>query len=158
MTASLLATLYPDLFGASRAPRPVGAPPASSGSRSRIQSGQPGRAVPPRLSMRPTIEVDGETVQFLPIGDLARALGRSVSHVRLLEAKGVLPPPHRRRRVAGVVAGVAHPGWRMYRSDYIAELAEIALEEKITKRRAVMDMTTFSERAWAAHRALHATA
>jgi hypothetical protein len=97
--------------------------------------------------MRPTVLVDGEPVTFLPIGDVARALGRSVGHVRLLEARGTLPPAHRRRSVTG------HRGWRLYDAGYVAELARIATEERITKRRAVMDMTVFSQRAWSAHAA-----
>jgi hypothetical protein len=101
--------------------------------------------------MRPTLLVDGEPVTFLPIGDVALALGRSVSHIRQLEARGILPPAPRRRQVAG------HPGWRMYDQRFVTAVAEIAAEEKIPTRRAVMNMDRFSERAWAAHRALQAT-
>jgi hypothetical protein len=105
-----------------------------------------------RVPMRPTVLIDAEPVLFVPIADVAAALGRSVSHVRLLEAKGILPPAPRRRRVAG------HRGWRLYDQRFVHELARIAVEERITTRRAVMDMTTFSERAWSAHRALQGTA
>lgn len=97
--------------------------------------------------MRPVVLVDGEPVRFVPVGDLAAAIGRSVSHVRLLEKKGILPPPHRRRRVAG------HRGWRLYDAGYVAELSRVATEEKVAARTRVMDMTRFSERAWSAHAA-----
>jgi hypothetical protein len=101
--------------------------------------------------MRPTLLVGGEPITFVPIGDLAAAIRRSVSHIRQLEARGILPPAPRRRRVAG------HRGWRMYDQRFVAAVAEIAAEERIPQRRAVMDMGIFSERAWAAHRALQAT-
>jgi hypothetical protein len=102
--------------------------------------------------MRPTLLINDEPVTFVPIGDVALALGRSVSHIRQLEARGILPPATHRRHVAG------HRGWRLYRADYVVVLARIAAEEKITTRRAVMDMSVFSQRAWATHRALQATA
>lgn len=101
--------------------------------------------------MRPTTVIHGEVVQLLPIGDLARAIGRSVGHVRLLEHQGVLPPAHARRRVQG------HRGWRLYRADYVAAVAVIAAEERIVSRKSVNDMTSFKQRAWAAHHAIHAT-
>lgn len=101
--------------------------------------------------MRPTTVIHGEVVQLLPIGDLARAIGRSVGHVRLLEKQGVLPPAHARRRVRG------HCGWRLYDARYVAAVAVIAVEERIASRSAVYDMTRFQERVWAAHAALHAT-
>ncbi len=137
----VLARQAPHLFGSAREPqRAAATPPTSPSVEPRQVTGK--RRVP----LRPTVLVDGDRVTFLPIGDLAAAIGRSVSHVRLLEAKGILPPAHGRRRVAG------HRGWRMYRADYVAELARIAVEEKITTRRAVQKMARFSERAWSAHR------
>jgi hypothetical protein len=137
----------PHLFGSGREPQRAATAPSPPRSQSQRQV-----TAKRRVPMRPTVLVDGEPVTFLPIGDLAAAIGRSVSHIRLLEAQGILPPAHRRRRVAG------HLGWRMYRAEYVAELAQIAAEEKITARRAVMDMTRFSQRAWSAHRAAGATA
>lgn len=139
---NVLATTAPHLFGVGREPQR--APTTTSRPRS---SPPRAREAKRRVPMRPTVLVDGEPVTFVPIGDVALALGRSVGHVRLLEASGILPPAHRRRHVAG------HRGWRLYDAGYVAELARIAVEEKITKRRAVHDMTIFSERAWSAHAA-----
>lgn len=136
---------FPHLFGAQRAPQPAARPvplPTPSARQCR----------PKPFPMRPVIEVAGSLVALVPIGDLARAMNRSVGHVRCLEAKGVLPPPGRRRRVAG------HRGWRLYDERFVMAVASIAAEERISSRRAVMDMTSFSERVWAAHAALQATA
>jgi hypothetical protein len=102
--------------------------------------------------MRPTTSVGGEVVQLVPVGDLAAALGRSVSHVRWLEAHGVLPPAQIRRQVKG------HRGWRLYDRRFVEEVAKIALEERVLQRRRVNDLSRFSSRVWDAHRALLATA
>ena len=102
--------------------------------------------------MRPVIQVADKPVTLVPIGDLARAMNRSVGHVRALEAKGVLPPAGRRRRVAG------HRGWRLYDERFVMAVAVIAVEERVSSRRAVMDLTRFRERVWSAQAALQATA
>lgn len=101
--------------------------------------------------MRPVISVEGVPTLLLPIGDLAIAVGRSVGRVRQLEKDGILPPARHRRRVAG------HRGWRLYPAAYVLEVARIAKEERIVARRAIHDMSRFSERVWAAHEAIHAT-
>lgn len=101
--------------------------------------------------MRPVVNVAGAPTLLLPIGDLARAMGRSVGRVRQLEKDGILPPAPRRRRVVG------HRGWRLYPAAYVLEVARIAAEERIPSRRAVQDMSRFSGRVWAAHEAICAT-
>lgn len=146
LTMSLLADQAPHLFGAGRLPQPARA------SAQALPRPKAAARPPVRLSMRPTAVIHGEVVEWVPVGDLAKALNRSVGHVRLLEKQGVLPPAPARRRVQG------HPGWRLYRADYVAAVAFIALEERITSRKSVHDMSAFKQRAWAAHRALHATA
>lgn len=88
---------------------------------------------------------------LVPIGDLARAVGRSVGHIRELEKQGILPPPRARRRVA------RNAGWRWYDQRFVDAVAQIALEERIPQRTAVHDMTAFRERVWAADRAIRAT-
>lgn len=143
---TLLSERAPHLFGAGRQPQPArpSAPP--------VRRPKTAAPAPTRLSMRPTTVIKGEVVRLLPIGDLAAAIGRSVGHVRLLEKRGVLPPAPARRRVQG------HRGWRMYDARYVAALGVIAAEERIPTRKSVYDMSAFKERAWAAHRAIHATA
>lgn len=137
---------FPHLFGAERQPRPVAATPAPAARK------PPRPAGSRRIPMRPVIAVSGIPTLLLPIGDLAAVMGRSVGRVRQLEKDGVLPPAPRRRRVAG------HEGWRLYPSAYVLEVARIAAEERITSRRAVMDMSRFSERVWDTYRAMQATA
>jgi hypothetical protein len=142
----LLARQAPTLFGVGREPQRAPATVTTPATRA------DGVPRPPRLPMRPTAKIRGELVQLVPIGDLARAVGRSVGHVRLLEQRGVLPPPQARRRVAG------HRGWRLYRADFVAAVALIAAEERVASRRAVMDLSTFQARVWAVHAEMQATA
>lgn len=144
---AVLEKQFPHLFGAQRQPRPIASTPAPLARKP-----TPRPAGPRRIPMRPVVSVDGVPTLLLPIGDLAAVMGRSVGRVRQLEKDGVLPPAPRRRRVAG------HEGWRLYPSAYVMEVARIAAEERITSRRAVMDMTRFSERVWDAYRAMQATA
>lgn len=103
--------------------------------------------------MRPVTVTNGELVQWLPVGDLAAVLGRSVGRVRALESRGVLPPALKRRRVDG---GLGH--WRLYPLPYVLELGRIAEEEGVTSRQRVSDWSSFSARAWAAYDAARATA
>lgn len=98
--------------------------------------------------MRPSAVIHGEVVHLLPVGDLAKAIGRSVGHVRLLEKQGVLPPATRRRRVRG------HRGWRLYDERFVAAVASIAAEVGIPQRRTGADLSALRERAWQAHREL----
>lgn len=141
---TLLARSAPTLFGAGREPQRASTTPTPTVRR-------PRQAPASRTPMRPVVVVGGVPVQLVPIGDLAQAVGRSVGHIRLLEAQGVLPPALGRRRVQG------HRGWRLYRADFVAAVAAIATEERVVQRGRVMDMTTFSKRAWEAHARIHAT-
>lgn len=142
---ALLAHQAPTLFGAGREPQRAGTPQPAPRRRRPVPA-------PQRTPLRPLVQVQDGAVQLLPIGDLAKALGRSVGHVRLLEQQGVLPPAHARRRVRG------HRGWRMYRADFVAAVAVIAREERIAQRRAVMDLSRLQQRVWAVDHALRATA
>ena len=143
----LLEDRLPNHFGAGREPqrapaRPVRAPRPTAAAQRR------------RLPRRPVVRLDGQLVTLLPVGDLAEALNRSVGHVRLLESKGILPPPRARRRVKAP----GHAGWRWYDQRLVEAVARIAAEEGVSSRRAVTDLTRFSERVWAVHRSLAATA
>ncbi len=143
----LLEDRLPHLFGAGREPQRAPARPPRA-PRSDI------KAQPRRLPRRPVVRLDGQLVTLVPIGDLAVAMGRSVGHVRLLEQKGILPPPRARRRVRAP----GHAGWRWYDLRFVEAVARIAAEEGVSSRRAVADLTRFSQRVWAVHRSLAATA
>lgn len=131
---------WDELFGAARAPSR--AEPTRPTGRTRGQERQK------PLPVRPAAVLNGQLHLLLPVGDLARVMGRSVSHVRLLEKQGLLPPPQARRRVSG------QPGRRLYRSDFVLEVARLADEEGLIHQRAVRDISRFSERVWLAHERL----